>query len=120
MGEFSSIFRGFHHTVIDIIEKVVLDPRVLTEMLGVYTDTRRLRFEDFLQNVVFNIYPYYLPNSKNAPMRTYVRELFDKWAYNVELARPTQYTLVDQAIGGLLKAPSVVCYVEKIVSFFLN
>lgn len=34
--------------------------------------------------------------------------------------RPTHYTLVDQAIGGLMKAPEIVCYIEKIVTYFLQ
>ena len=50
----------------------------------------------------------------------FVRELFNQWAYSIELVRPTQYTLIDQAIGGLMKAPSIVCYIEKIVSYFLQ
>ena len=93
---------------------------MLVQLLGKYEDTKRIKFEDFLQNIVFNIYPYYLPSSKKAPMMNFVNELFHLWAYNIELVRPIQYTLVDQAIGGLLKAPSIVCYVEKIVTFFLQ
>ena len=83
----------------------------MAELLGRYSDTKRLRFDDFLQNVVFNIYPYYLPSSKKALMTEFIRQLLRNWTYSVELVRPVQNNLVDQAIGGLLKAPSIVCYV---------
>ena len=114
------MIKGFQSTILEIIEKIILNPKLLADLLGKYVDTKRLKFDDFLQNLVFNIYPYYFPSSKKAPMTVFINELFEKWAYNVELVRPIQYTLVDQAIGGLLKAPSIVCYVEKIVSFFLQ
>ncbi len=51
---------------------------------------------------------------------SFVTELFEKWPYSTDLVRPTHYSLVDQAIGGLMKAPEIVCYIEKIVSYFLQ
>lgn len=105
MSDFSSAFKGFHHSIIDIIEKVVLEPKLLAELLGNFIDYKRIKFEDFFQNIVFNIYPYYLPKSKKAPIVSFVNELFQKWPYNTDLVRPTHYTLIDQAISGLMKAP---------------
>lgn len=79
-----------------------------------------MKFDDFFQNIVFNIYPYYLPKSKKAPMMTFINQLFEKWPYSTDLVRPTHCTLIDQAIGGLMKAPEIVCFIEKIVSYFLQ
>jgi hypothetical protein len=49
-----------------------------------------------------------------------MQAILDHWPYNVDLIRPTQYSLLDQAISGLMKAPAIVCYVERIVSRFLQ
>lgn len=42
------------------------------------------------------------------------------WPYSVELVRPVQYSLLDQTITALMKVPPIVCYVERIVSRFLQ
>lgn len=73
MTDFATLFKGYHHSIIDIIEKVVLEPKVLAELLGNFVDKKKVKFDDLLQNIVFNIYPYYLPRSEKAPMLTFVK-----------------------------------------------
>jgi hypothetical protein len=41
----------------------------------------------------------------------FMRAVLHHWPYNPDLMRPTQYTLLDQAISGFMKAPEIVCYV---------
>jgi hypothetical protein len=44
MSDFASTFKGFHHSIIDIIEKVVLEPKILAELLGNFIDNKRVKF----------------------------------------------------------------------------
>lgn len=105
----------------EIIEKVILEPTIIAQLISLYPDNKRIKFEDFLQNIVFNVYPCYLPSSKKgSPLMLFMRAVLRLWPYNPDLMRPTQYTLLDQAISGFMKAPEIVCYVEKIVSRFLS
>lgn len=121
MTEFGAFFKNYHHSIVDIIEKIILEPRIVAEIISQYQDTKKIKFEDFLQNIVFNIYPCYLPQSKiKSPLMEFMQKILDQWPYSVDLMRPTQYSLIDQAITGLMKMPVIVCYVEKIVSRFLQ
>lgn len=121
MGELGSFFKGYHHSIVDIIEKVVLQPTAIAQIISLFPDAKKIRFEDFFQNIVFNIYPCYLPSSrKGSPLMLFMRAVLEHWPYNHELMRPSQYSLLDQAISGFMKAPEIVCYVEKIVSKFLQ
>ena len=121
MGEFGSFFKNYHHSIIDIIEKIILQPTIIAKLISLFPDAKKIKFQDFLQNIIFNIYPCYLPSSqKGSPLMVFMKSVLSHWPYNHELMRPTQYTLLDQAISGFMKAPEIVCYVQKIVSKFLQ
>lgn len=121
MAELGTFFKGYHHHVIDLIEKVVLQPTIIAKIISLYPDAKKIKFEDFFQNIIFNIYPCYLPSSKKgSPLMLFMKAVLEHWPYNHELMRPSQYSLLDQAISGFMKAPEIVCYVEKIVSRFLQ
>lgn len=64
MGEFGSFFKGYHHSIIDIIEKIILEPTIIAKLISLYPDAKKIKFEDFFQNIIFNIFPCYLPSSK--------------------------------------------------------
>jgi hypothetical protein len=121
MGEFGTFFKNYHHSIVDLIEKIILDPKIIAKLISLFPDAKKIKFEDFFQNIVFNVYPCYLPSSKQgSPLMEFMRAVLSHWPYNHELMRPTQYSLLDQAISGFMKAPEIVCYVEKIVSRFLQ
>ena len=93
---------------------------MLAHLIANYPDSKKYKFEDFFQNVVFNLYQCFLPTNSNSPLMEFIRNLFAKWQYNPQIVRPTHYNLIDQAFTGIMRAPVIVCYLERIVTKFLK
>ena len=61
MNEFNTFFKGYHQNIIDIIEKIILQPEIIAALISSFQDFKKIKFDDFFQNIVFNIFPCYLP-----------------------------------------------------------
>jgi len=44
LADFGSFFKHYHPNILEIIEKAVLQPRVLAQLLAVFTDSKRIHF----------------------------------------------------------------------------
>ena len=64
---------------------------------------------DFAQNILYCLYPSYLPatisNGSANHSLLFLQQIIDSWNYSIRAGRPETYTLIDQIINGVNKAP---------------
>lgn len=44
MSEFGSFFKNYHQSVVEIIEKVILEPTIVAQLISLYPDNKRIKF----------------------------------------------------------------------------
>jgi hypothetical protein len=79
--------------------------------------------KNFLQNLLYHVYPYYLPpiiDGQPNSCLLFLQEVIDLWNYSIKMARPAKFTAIDEVINCFTKAPEIVCYVEKISLRFMK
>ena len=104
--------------------KIGTQPILFARMLANDT-SRKMDNPDFVQSILYHIYPCHIPPTINNSYETshclqFVEEIIKLWSYDIKLGRPSNYTVIDQIINGFNKTPEIVCYEEKISINFMK
>lgn len=115
---------GYYGILEEIITKVGTHPTLLARMLA-YDTSKKFDNPDFVQSILYHLYPCHIPSSINNKYETshclmFVEQIINQWSYDIKLGRPSNYTVIDQIINGFNKTPEIVCYAQKISINFMK
>jgi hypothetical protein len=116
----NQFFQGYSELVEEIVKRVGERPKVLAKIIA-SRRSQKLDVEVFAQNIIYHLYPCYLPNeSVGSNCLLFIEEMMKEWNYDVIHYRPKEYTAIDDMINGLNRTPEIASYTEKISRVFMS